>query len=55
MPKHILIYGVGRSGTKAIQLYLSYLIALQEEKMWINYEPYFWLTRKTKAVNFEGF
>lgn len=52
---HILIYGVGRSGTKAIQLYLSYLLALKEESVWINYEPYFWLTRKTKAVNFEGF
>ena len=52
---HILIYGVGRSGTKAIQLYLSYLMALKEGNVWINYEPYFWLTRKTKAVNFEGF
>ncbi len=52
---HILIYGVGRSGTKAIQLYLSYLLALKEENVWINYEPYFWLSRKTKAVNFEGF
>jgi len=52
---YILIYGVGRSGTKAVQLYLSYLIARQEGKVWINYEPYFWLDRKTKAVNFEGF
>jgi len=52
---HIVIYGVGRSGTKAVQLYLSYLIAQMEEKVWINYEPYFWLDRKTKAVNFEGF
>jgi hypothetical protein len=52
---HILIYGVGRSGTKAIQLYLSYLLALKEGSVWINYEPYFWLSRKTKAVNFEGF
>lgn len=52
---HILIYGVGRSGTKAIQLYLSYLLALKEQRVWINYEPYFWLNRKTKAINFEGF
>ncbi len=52
---HILIYGVGRSGTKAVQLYLSYLLALKEGNVWINYEPYFWLSRKTKAVNFEGF
>jgi len=51
----ILIYGVGRSGTKAIQLYLSYLIARIEGNVWINYEPYFWLDRKTKVVNFEGF
>jgi len=52
---NILIYGVGRSGTKAVQLYLSYLIARSEGKVWINYEPYFWLDRKTKVVNFEGF
>ncbi|CAN5516347.1 hypothetical protein BH11BAC1_BH11BAC1_19920 [soil metagenome] len=52
---HIVIYGVGRSGTKAVQLYLSYLIAQMEEEVWINYEPYFWLARKTKAVDFEGF
>jgi hypothetical protein len=52
---NILIYGVGRSGTKAIQLYLSYLIARNEGQVWINYEPYFWLNRKTKVVNFEGF
>jgi hypothetical protein len=52
---NLLIYGVGRSGTKAIQLYLSYLIARSEGKVWINYEPYFWLDRKTKVVNFEGF
>lgn len=52
---HISIYGVGRSGTKAIQLYLSYLLARKEGKVWINYEPYFWLDRKTNLVNYEGF
>lgn len=52
---HITIYGVGRSGTKAVQLYLAYLIALKEERVWINYEPYFWLDRKTQTINYEGF
>jgi hypothetical protein len=52
---HIVIYGVGRSGTKAVQLYLSYLFAKRDGNVWINYEPYFWLDRKTKAVSFEGF
>lgn len=52
---HLSIFGVGRSGTKAIQLYLSYLIALREGRVWINYEPYFWLDRKTHLINYEGF
>ena len=52
---HISIYGVGRSGTKAIQLYLSYLLAKKHGEVWINYEPYFWLDRKTTTLNYEGF
>ena len=52
---HISIYGVGRSGTKAIQLYLSYLLAQKHDSVWINYEPYFWLDRKTTTLNYEGF
>ncbi|MBK7853020.1 MAG: hypothetical protein IPJ66_18360 [Bacteroidetes bacterium] len=52
---HISIYGVGRSGTKAIQLYLSYLLAQKHNSVWINYEPYFWLDRKTNTLNYEGF
>lgn len=52
---HISIYGVGRSGTKAIQLYLSYLLAQKHGQVWINFEPYFWIDRKTNFVNYEGF
>lgn len=49
----INIYGVGRSGTKAIQLYLAYLLAEKFGQVRLNYEPYFWLTR-SGPVNFEG-
>ena len=51
----ITIFGVGRSGTKAIQLYLSYLVAQRENRIWINYEPYFWETRCTDVINNEGY
>jgi len=51
----ITIFGVGRSGTKAVQLYLSYLIAQRENKVWINYEPYFWENRFTNVLNYEGY
>ncbi|MFM7217972.1 MAG: hypothetical protein ACKO1U_08145 [Bacteroidota bacterium] len=51
---HILIFGVGRSGTKAVQLYFSYLLAKRNGRTWINYEPYFWLNRKTGSINYEG-
>jgi hypothetical protein len=51
---NILIFGVGRSGTKAVQLYLSYLLSQKNGSAWINYEPYFWLNRKTVSINYEG-
>lgn len=50
----INIFGVGRSGTKAIQLYLSYLVALKEKKVWVNYEPYLWISRKGIHINHYG-
>lgn len=50
----INIYGVGRSGTKAIQLYLSYLVANEKKKVWINYEPYFWTDRLLSNKSYEG-
>jgi hypothetical protein len=50
----INIFGVGRSGTKAVQLYLSYLIAKKEGKVLINYEPYYWKNRRTLNLNYEG-
>lgn len=50
----INIFGVGRSGTKAIQLYLSYLIAKKENKVRVNYEPYYWKDRRTLNLNYEG-
>ncbi len=51
----LTIFGVGRSGTKAVQLYLSYLIAQRENNVWINYEPYFWMNRHTQNINYEGY
>jgi len=42
----INIFGVGRSGTTGLQLYLSYLLAKKEGKVRINSEPYIWQTRK---------
>ena len=39
---NIVVYGVGRSGTKAIQLYLAYMAAIRSGKVHINYEPYLW-------------
>lgn len=43
---NINIFGVGRSGTTGLQIYLSYLIAQQEGTARINSEPYIWQTRK---------
>ncbi len=48
------IYGVGRSGTKVVQLYLSYLIAKKCGRVKINYEPYYWQHRHLKHPNYEG-
>lgn len=53
--KNLAIYGVGRSGTKAVQLYLAYQLAATFGDVWINYEPYFWLDRKTFDLNYEGY
>ena len=52
---NIVIYGVGRSGTKAIQLYLAYMAAIKTGKVHINYEPYLWINRKTRLLNYEGY
>ena len=50
----INIYGTGRSGTKVLQLYIAYLIALKEGKIWINFEPYYWLNRKVNRFSYKG-
>ena len=42
---HINIFGVGRSGTKAVQLYLAYLLAEKYDYVKINYEPFYWKNR----------
>lgn len=49
----INIFGVGRSGTKVVQLYIAYLLAKKYGKVRINYEPYFWHSPKGQ-VSFEG-
>lgn len=50
----INIFGVGRSGTKAIQVYLAYILAKKFNNVWVNYEPYFWLNRKILHRNYAG-
>lgn len=49
----INIFGVARSGTKAVQLYLTYVLAQKAGKAWLNYEPYLWQSRKGK-IGFSG-
>lgn len=46
MLKKVNVFGVGRSGTTGIQLYLSYLFSEQYDKVRVNSEPYIWQTRK---------
>ncbi len=48
------IYGVGRSGTKAVQSYLAYHLALKYDRIWINYEPFRYLNR-FGGINFKAF
>ncbi|MDP9740812.1 UNVERIFIED_ORG: hypothetical protein QFZ59_002642 [Bacillus sp. B2I3] len=50
----INIFGVGCSGTKAIQLYIAYLIAKKEGMVRNNYEPYYWMNRRVKDLSKEG-
>ncbi len=50
----INIYGVGRSGTKAVQLYLSYLLAKKYGTVKINYEPFLMRTRHLGDLTKEG-
>ena len=45
------IYGVGRSGTKAVQLYIAYLLARKFVKVWVNYEPSHWKDRKANSLD----
>ncbi|MCC7232742.1 MAG: glycosyltransferase family 2 protein [Bacteroidia bacterium] len=54
-PVNISIYGVGRSGTKAFQLYTSHVLSLLYGSVRINYEPLFWINRKTREINYEGY
>ena len=50
---NILIFGVGRSGTKAVRIYLAYYMAKYINKcLWLNYEPYYWLSNG--IINYEG-
>lgn len=42
----INLYGVGRSGTKAVQTWLAYLLARQHGTVWVNYEPLRYKNRK---------
>jgi len=48
------IYGVGRSGTKAVQVYIAYLLARKFGEVWVNYEPFHWQDRKANSPNHRG-
>lgn len=50
---NLLITGTGRSGTKALQLYLTLALLQKHEAIHLNYEPYLWKTRKGR-FSFEG-
>ena len=52
--KKINIYGIGRSGTKAIQLWFAYLLAQKYETVWLNYEPFLFRTRTLGATSYRG-
>ncbi|MEM7756851.1 MAG: hypothetical protein AAF298_01785 [Cyanobacteria bacterium P01_A01_bin.40] len=47
----INIYGVGRSGTKALQLYLTYILCQQNQQVWVNYEPFKYANRQLTISN----
>ncbi|MCB0745407.1 MAG: hypothetical protein KDC67_15985 [Ignavibacteriae bacterium] len=47
----ITIFGIGRSGTKAIQLYTAYYVAKKYQKVRIVYEPFFMHSRKKGSEN----
>jgi len=49
----INIFGLGRSGTKALQLYIAYIFAKNEGRIHLNYEPYNFLT-KAGPLNYAG-
>jgi hypothetical protein len=50
---NLLVTGTGRSGTKAIQLYLALALLRRHPEIHLNYEPYLWKTRKGR-FSFEG-
>ena len=50
---NLLVTGSGRSGTKALQLYLTLALLQEHQKVQLNYEPYLWKTRKGR-FSFEG-
>lgn len=47
----INIYGVGRSGTKAIQLWIAYVLFREKGPVQINYEPFRY---KSRTLEFNG-
>ncbi len=54
MPKSINIFGVARSGTKVLQLFITELMLQKENRVRLNYEPYYWVSRKLGVLNFTG-
>jgi hypothetical protein len=52
--RSIIIAGVGRSGTKLLQLVVSYIVADQFGPMSVHYEPLLWCDYRMKKTNPEG-
>lgn len=50
----INLFGVGRSGTKALQLFLGFFLARRYGSVWLNYEPYYWKNRFLSELNYRG-
>lgn len=50
----INLYGVGRSGTKAIQLYLILSLIKKYGKIGLNYEPFLWQDHLVRYYNTPG-
>ena len=50
----INVFGVGRSGTKAVQLYLALALLQRHERIGLNYEPFLWQNHLIRHFSVQG-